>query len=415
MPANAPVAVVVDGYYNASSLPLAFARLGMTVVHLQSTPEPIPSWTPPDPAAYAESAVHTDDETTLQWLKALDPVCVIAGQEPGVLLADRLSQLMGLPGNGTRLSAARRDKYAMAEALRAAGLPCVEQFKSDRAEAIVAWAVERGEFPVVVKPLSSCNTDGVVICATPEETATAARAVLAGRDAFGRPNTEVLAQGYLDGDEYIVDTVSRDGQHFVSSSWKYEKTLVNGKNLYDKDILLAPDESPVPELVAYTRAVLDALGIRHGAAHSEVKMTCRGPVLVETGARISGGMLPSLHDVSLGQNQAALVALAYAHPQEFLAAYAGRSYQPRQPAMGYTVATSADGVVRAVDAKTLAAINALPTVHQTVVNLAPGQRIRPTVDLGTCTMRIYLTGPTQEAILADYARARDLKDLVYRL
>jgi hypothetical protein len=28
-------------------------------------------------------------------------------------------------------------------------------------------------------------------------------------------------------------------------------------------------------------------------------------------------------------------------------------------------------------------------------------------------MRVYLTGPTQEAMLADYTRIRDLKDRVY--
>ncbi len=415
MPGKARTAVVVDAYYNASSLPPAFARRGVDVVHLQSTPEPIESWTPPDPAAYTANLVHADEESTLRLLAAYDPVCVIAGQEPGVPLADRLSERMGLPTNGSRLSRARRDKYAMAETLRAAGVRAVEQFKSDAVEPVAGWVAERGAFPVVVKPLSSCNTDGVVVCFTMAEVRRAARAVLDSRDAFGLPNTEVLVQAYLDGDEYIVDTVSRDGRHFVSSVWRYEKNLVNGKNLYDKDILVPPDVSPAPELIGYVRTALDALGIRHGAAHSEVKMTSAGPTLVETGARLSGGMLPGLHDVCLGQNQADVLALAYADPDEFLARYADRTYRPRRPAMGYTVATSVDGVVRAIDEEAVARINALPTVHRTVLNVAPGQRIRPTVDLGTCTMRVYMTGPTQEAILADYAQVRELKERVYQV
>ncbi|WP_269858147.1 ATP-grasp domain-containing protein [Streptomyces sp. RPT161] len=415
MPVNGPVAVIVDGYYNAAALPPAFARRGVSVVHVQSTPEPIPSWTPPDPAAYQENIVHTDDESTVAQLKAYDPLCVIAGQEPGVPLADSLSERLGLPTNGSRLSDARRNKFAMAEALRAAGVRSAAQFQSDRADAVVRWAEARGDHPVVVKPLSSCNTDGVVICSTLEEVRRAAEQLLAGRDSFGLRNTKVLVQEYLDGDEYIVDTVSRDGQHFVSSVWKYEKNLVNGKNLYDKDILLRPDEPPVPELTRYVRTVLDALDIRHGAAHSEVKMTSAGPVLVETGARISGGMLPSLHDECLGQNQADLVAMAFAEPERFLERYGAGTYRPRRPAMGYTVATTADGIVRAIDEDVVARINTLPTVHRTVLNLAPGQRIRPTVDLATCTMRVYLTGRTQEEILADYARVRALKDSVYQV
>ncbi|QMU71697.1 ATP-grasp domain-containing protein [Streptacidiphilus sp. P02-A3a] len=413
MPVSPPTAVIVDGYYNASSLPPVFARRGVRVVHVQSTPEPIQDWLPPDLDAYAEHIVHTDDESTVRRLAVHDPVCVIAGAEPGVPLADRLSELMGLPGNGSRLSEARRNKFTMMETLRAAGVRAVSQFKSPEVEPVLSWVAEHGTFPVVVKPLSSCNTDGVVICFTMDEVRRAAREVLATRDAFGLPNTEVLVQAYLDGDEYIVDTVSRDGQHFVSSVWKYEKTLVNGKNLYDKDILLAPEAAPVPELVAYVGTVLDALNIRHGAAHSEVKLTSAGPRLVETGARMSGGMHPDLHDVCLGQNQADLVAMAYTAPEAFLADHAGRSYTRRQPAMGYTVATDVAGIVRAIDAEAVRQINALPTVHRTVLNLAPGERIRPTVDLGTCTMRVYLTGPTDEAMLADYARVRDLKDRVY--
>jgi len=413
MPASAATAVIVDGYYNASSLPPAFARRGISVVHVQSTHEPIPDWLPPDLSAYVENVVHTDEESTVRRLAAHAPVCVIAGSEAGVPLADRLSELMGLPGNGSRLSGARRNKFTMMETLHAAGVRSVSQFKSSDVESVLSWAEDHGTLPVVAKPLSSCNTDGVVICFTMDEVRRAARDVLSTRDAFGLPNTEVLVQAYLDGDEYIVDTVSRNGRHFVSSVWKYEKTLVNGKNLYDKDILLPPGDAPVPELLAYVGTVLDALNIRHGAAHSEVKLTSDGPTLVETGARLSGGMHPDLHDVCLGQNQADLVAMAYTQPELFLADYAGRSYTQRQPAMGYTVATSVEGIVRAIDEDTVRQINALPTVHRTVLNVAPGQQIRPTVDLGTCTMRVYLTGPTQEAMLADYARIRDLKDRVY--
>ncbi|OKI02579.1 phosphoribosylglycinamide synthetase [Streptomyces sp. CB02923] len=415
MPTVAPVAVIVDGYYNAAFYPAAFARHGVRVIHVQSTADPIPSWNPPDPAAYEQSIVHTDDETTLDLLKQYDPLCVIAGQEPGVPLADRLSEGLGLPTNGSRWSEARRNKFVMTETLRAAGVRSAEQHRTDSAEAAVRWATRRGVFPVVVKPLSSCNADGVRICATADEVRRAADEVLASRDAFDLPNTEVLVQEYLDGEEYVVDTVSRDGQRFVNSVWKYEKTLADGKNLYDREILLPADEGPATELIPYVLTVLDALNIRHGAAHSEVKLTSRGPVLVETGARLNGGMLPSLHDICLGQNQADLAAMAFVDPAGFLETYAGKVCERRRPAICYMAATTAEGVVQAVDEETLAAINALPSVHRVDLHLSPGQRIRPTVDAATCAMRVYLTGPTQDAILADYARVRTLKDSVYRL
>ena len=46
---------------------------------------------------------------------------LLCGCDTGVLLTDRLSEHMGLPGNGTAL-ANRRDKHTQQEAVRASGL-----------------------------------------------------------------------------------------------------------------------------------------------------------------------------------------------------------------------------------------------------------------------------------------------------
>ena len=36
------------------------------------------------------------------------------------------------------------------------------------------------------------------------------------------------SQEYLRGDEYVVDTVSRDGEHKVVALWRYDKRAANG-------------------------------------------------------------------------------------------------------------------------------------------------------------------------------------------
>ena len=38
----------------------------------------------------------------------------------------------------------------------------------------------------------------------------------------------VLVQEWIEGVEYAVDTVSRDGEHKVTAMWKYDKRPVNG-------------------------------------------------------------------------------------------------------------------------------------------------------------------------------------------
>ncbi len=400
---TAPVAVIVDGYSTGNFLPAAFARAGVEVVHVQSTDELMPSMLGPDLTQYRENLIAEDEagiDRTVARLRELAPVAVLAGQEPGVPLSDLLAERRGLPGNSTALSQARRDKFQMIEALRTAGVRCARQFKSSDPQGVVDWARAEGRYPVVVKPLSSASTDNVFICRSEQEVESAARTVLAANNIFDLPNTEALIQSYLDGVEYIVDSVSVDGRHYVVGVWEYEKQILpSGKNIYDRDVLRGPEAAPVPELVAYMRTALDALGIRQGACHAEVIVTPDGPALVELGARLNGNMNPDFHDI----------------PEEFLRDYADRVYTVKQEAAVHNTSTVLDGVIESVDEGVVEKIASLPTVFLVSVKLKPGGRIRPTVDLLSSPLRIFMTGESAEQLREDHRAIADLKEQVYRV
>jgi biotin carboxylase len=411
--------VIVDGYSNASSLVAAFAERGFTAVHVLSSAEPRPAMVAPRAEDYREWLVCPDEdavEETVARLAAWHPVAVVAGQEPGVPLADLLSERLGLATNGTALSAARRDKYRMIETLRAAGIRCAEQFASGDPGAVVDWAERRADYPVVVKPLSSASSDNVYICHTAQQTAEAARKVLAAHSMFAEPNTAVLVQSYLEGPEFCVDSVGAEGHTYVTAVWKYEKTVVDGgRRIYDRDVLQDPQSAVVPELIAYVRTVLEALGIRHGASHAEVILTAQGPVLVEVGARFNGAMQPDFYRRVVGVDPAELVALAYCDPASFAARYGDGVYRRLLHAAVHEAPTSLDGVVASVDHAVAQKIGELPTVHSVLVRSAPGRRISPTVDLLSSPLRVCMAGPDAESLLRDRAVVDELKDLLYRL
>ncbi|NUS08345.1 MAG: ATP-grasp domain-containing protein [Nonomuraea sp.] len=410
-----PVAVLVDAYTTGNHLPPAFAKLGVDVVHVQSTPELMTSMRLPDLSQYRAAIPYGTPADTAARLAEFAPICVVAGQEPGVLLADELSELLGLPGNGTALSAARRDKYEMIEALRRAGVRCADQYKSGSADDLVAWAERHGDYPVVVKPLSSAATDGVAICSDAREVREAAEAVLGTVNIFGERNDEMLIQSFLQGEEYMVDFVSYDGDRYACCVWQYHKRLIGTHRIYDRDSILLPDAGPAPAIIAYLYEVLDALGIQYGPTHAEVIVTPEGPVLVEIGARLSGGVVPDFHDRCLGGNQADLTALAYARPEEFRDRHAGRTYHKLAEASMVLTSTTLDGVVEDLDHAVVAEIQALESVHTFVPKVAPGRRIRPTVDLYTATAAVHLVHDSAEALRRDYDRVQELKDRVYRL
>ena len=410
-----PVAVLVDAYTTGNHLPIAFAKLGVDVVHVQSTPELMTSMRLPELSRYRAALPYGTPAETAERLAAYAPICVVAGQEPGVPLADELAERLGLPGNGTALSAARRDKYEMIEALRRAGVRCADQYKSGSADELVAWAERRADYPVVVKPLSSAATEGVAICSDAREVREAAEAVLGTVNIFGERNDEVLVQSFLRGEEYMADFVSYDGERYACCVWQYHKRLVGTHRIYDRDSVLPPDAGPAPAIIAYLHEVHDALGLAYGPTHAEVIVTPEGPVLVEIGARLSGGVVPDFHDRCLGGNQADLTALAHARPEEFRARHAGRTYRKLAEASMVLTSTTLDGVVEELDEEVVAEIRALESVHTFVPKVAPGKRIRPTVDLYTATAAVHLVHDSAEALARDYARVQELKDRVYRL
>ena len=91
-------------------------------------------------AQHAGNIVHTGDlDATLSAVRACDPVAVVAGGEVGVEFADLLGERLGLPTNGTALSAARRDKYVQIETLRAAGLRATRQLLVEDAAQLAGW------------------------------------------------------------------------------------------------------------------------------------------------------------------------------------------------------------------------------------------------------------------------------------
>ncbi|MGW1465147.1 ATP-grasp domain-containing protein [Streptomyces sp. NPDC002308] len=416
MSQNKPVVVLVDAYTSGKYLPPEFAALGADLVHVQSTPGFMPSMPAPDLSVYRAALVHEDLEKTLARLEEYAPLCVMAGQEPGVLLADQLSEGLGLPTNGTALSEARRDKYLMGEALRAAGLHCADQLRSRDTQALVRWAEGAGRFPVVVKPLNSAAGDGVFICADAEEVRAAADGILGTETIYGDTNTEVLVQSYLQGTEYVVDMVSYGRRRYVCGVWEYEKRLLpSGRNIYDRERLLAADEGPAPELIAYVEKALDALGVHFGPTHAEVIVTPEGPALVEVGTRIAGNMHPGFHDACAGGNQAALTALAYLAPARFVQEYAGRRYGKVREAICCTTSTTRSGTVESIDQDAVAELSGLETVARFDLKIEPGGIVRPTVDLYSSTLRIFMSAASMDEIDRDYRRIEEIKDRIYRL
>ncbi len=140
-------------------------------------------------------------------------------------LADRLSEAMGLRSNGTALSESRRNKFVMGETVRAAGLRAVRQLRATCWAEIAAFLEDwRPEpFRVIVKPLDSAGSEDVTLCVSLADVQAAYGNIIGKVNGLGLVNSCVLVQEYLEGQEYVVDIVSRDGEHKVVALWAYDR------------------------------------------------------------------------------------------------------------------------------------------------------------------------------------------------
>jgi biotin carboxylase len=400
---------IVDPYASGAYLAPEFAARGIRSVMLQSSAE-IPDVYAPSlrRGDFEAMLVHEGDlAETAARLRELAPCAVIAGCETGVALSDRLSEALGLRTNGSRLCAARRNKYLMIEAIRAHGLEAAQQMVTHDIDAALSWTRDTCPFPVIVKPLCSAGTDGVSLCRSAEDVRVAFGAIFGKKNKLNLVNTEVLVQEYLVGDEYVVDTVSRDGIHHVTDIWRYEKHPTNGASfIYHAVELLPSDGSPAAELMAYTCKALDALGIANGPAHSELILTRDGPALVEMGARIHGGNTALICRTCVGYGQIDLTADVYLEGSAF-AAVKGSLYPTHQHAKAVFFISQHEGVL--VDAPRLAEIEALASCRGVAVKPQPGTRVQKTVDLFSSPGWATLIHEEQAVILADERRIREIE------
>jgi len=230
--------------------------------------------------------------------------------DAAVCIADILNtRLRGL-ANDPATSSLRRDKYEQQEALRRAGLPAAAQrFATSAEEAVrfLAEAVEgRGSDVggcseeegapkrVVVKPRDSSGGDGICLCRSEAEIRASFERELGRVNMEGGTNKDLIVMEALEGEEWVVNTVSLLGVHKVTDAWRGPPKVVleweGGAQFVYTAQFLAEEHPRRAAVLEYTFACLDALGVRNGAAHTELIWTVLGPRLLEVNARPAGGL-----------------------------------------------------------------------------------------------------------------------------
>ncbi len=260
-------------------------------------------------------------EETLDEIKKYDPVLVLPGTESGVVLANRLAYDLGLPCNDINYIDAMTRKDAMHEALKKYGIRYIRGKVVESADEAVSFCKDNGIYKAIVKPVQSAGSFGMFLCDDLTQVSEAVSKLLSMPDFVGKPFEKVLIQERIFGVEYIVNTVSRDGEHHISSMVRYEKVKTsNGHYIYDYAYYIDKMEPGYVEMVEYALKVADAIHYKNGIIHGEYMIDENGPVLIEVNCRPMGPSQPAeFLDMITGQHETDSVLDALLDPVKFKA------------------------------------------------------------------------------------------------
>jgi len=200
--------------------------------------------------------------------------------------AARIREECGIPGTSVRTAYLCRDKPAMKEALREAGIPCAQSTSASSAAEVRDFA-ERVGFPLILKPRDGAGASGTHKVHDAAELEAAIEATHVDR------GQSIAVEEFIEGHEGFYDTIAIDGQvvHEFASHY-YPNVLEAMRTRWISPQFIATnriDTAPgYDELKELGRRVIAALDIGTSATHMEWFAGPKGLKFSEIGCRPPG-------------------------------------------------------------------------------------------------------------------------------
>ncbi len=193
----------------------------------------------------------------------------------------------GLPGISYDTAVKATDKAEMIKAFEEHGVDH-PKYKVIYSKDDLTHINELMAFPCIMKPTDNAGSRGVVLCHDWAE-------LVSGYEYSIKESRggTVIVEEYLTGDEFSVEIIVVGGiphvlqvtDKITTGSPHFVEMGHTQPTLHSSD-----DRKRIEDLAC--RAVT-ALGINSGPAHVEIILTCKGPIMVELGARLGGDCIAS--------------------------------------------------------------------------------------------------------------------------
>ena len=229
------------------------------------------------------------------------PISAIVGvDDDTTLLATAASEVLGLPHNPVDSAKATRNKYLLRHTLATNGvsMPAYECFSIEDDPAEIASKLgtdTQVTFPCIIKPLSLSASRGVIRADTPAEFIEAfqrtTKLLRTLQESADPPIQSLLVEDYIPGIEVALEGILLDGA--LKTLALFDKPDPLEGPYFEETLYVTPSRLPMEIQDALHRATAeaaDALGLRHGPIHAELRYNDKGAHLIEIAARTIGGL-----------------------------------------------------------------------------------------------------------------------------
>ncbi|WP_265442655.1 ATP-grasp domain-containing protein [Flexivirga meconopsidis] len=267
----------------------ALSQVGATVFAVGETPwewldEELQSWI----SHYYQVGSVTDVDqlrtavqhfASLAWIDGME-----ATIESHMLPAAVVREELDIPGTSVHTTWLCRDKPAMKDALRAAGVPTAASAAAHNLDDLRDFVDEHG-YPVILKPRDGAGASGTVRVDSYDQLRAAA-------ESFGGVDS-IAIEEFVEGHEGFYDTLSVDGHIALDfASHYYPGVLEAMRTRWISPQYISTnrvDEAPFyAELREMGERVNEVLGIHTSATHMEYFVSPKGLRFSEIGARPPG-------------------------------------------------------------------------------------------------------------------------------
>lgn len=190
------------------------------------------------------------------------------------------------------------DKWLMKQSFISTEIPCAQGVLFKKDEIIQAQNLNTLNFPFILKPKDATSSQGVYKIDQFKDI----EKYLPITCSFSKSG-EVIIEEFLDGPEFSIETITYKGETTIVQFT--EKFVTSSPRMVEMGHL-QPASLNKEQKSTISKVVIKAInsvGIDNSASHTEIKLTKKGPKIIEIGARLGGDFISSyLTQASCGVN-----------------------------------------------------------------------------------------------------------------